>query len=75
MIKALKSIYPQYNFKAFKFRDIPRTYWNDKNNQREYFDELAVELKVSGVEDWYNISIEEVQSRGGAELLKYLHET
>jgi hypothetical protein len=44
----------------------PKGHWNDIANQKIFFDQLAETLKIQRPEDWYNVSVESVVSKGGS---------
>lgn len=39
---------------------IPKHFWKEVTNQREFFDWLGKEMGYKNMEDWYNISPEDV---------------
>jgi hypothetical protein len=61
--QALKTIYPEYNWKKPKKRK--EWHWDDVNNKRKFFDELAVKLDVQKPEDWNNVKVKTVIQMGG----------
>jgi hypothetical protein len=61
--------YPEHTWHPWRFRHVPRGYWNDVGNQRKYFDWLARELNVNKLDDWYQIGNEDVKQRDGAGIL------
>src|SRR5689334_5535227 len=44
-------------------------YWKDFKNHREFFDILGKELEFKNLDDWYNITTEQIQNAGGHTLL------
>ena len=42
----LKEIYPSHNWDVSKFVSLPHRYWEDVNNQRKFFDDLASKLSI-----------------------------
>ncbi len=49
----------------------PAGYWNNLDNQRRFFDDLAKQLKIQHPQDWYNITIETVLNSGGGFVNRY----
>src|SRR5690348_2737640 len=47
------------------------SYWQDKTNQRIFFDQLANKLGIKSQEDWYRVTKKQVEDNGGQELLSY----
>jgi hypothetical protein len=54
---ALGSIYPEHKWEIWKFPTVPRDYWSNLANQREYFDWLSRKLGIKNYEDWYNVTV------------------
>lgn len=44
-------------------------FWKDKSNQRACLSQIAKELLVTRIDDWYNVTWEEVVEAGGGMLL------
>jgi hypothetical protein len=68
--KALRAIYPHYNWIPSKFNSVPRNHWSSIANQRQYFDNLAKELGIFQPEDWYHVTKDVVARRNGSGLLR-----
>jgi hypothetical protein len=49
----------------------PRGYWSDKDNQRKFFDQLAIKWNIQNKDDWNKVTGEMVQKEGGYFLSKY----
>jgi len=41
LIKALQSIYSEHRWRPWKFLSVSHGFWNDRRNQRLFFDSLA----------------------------------
>jgi hypothetical protein len=56
----LQAIYPDY---------VPTTkplgYWSDKENQKKFFDELAIKWNIQKINDWNNVEAQMVFKEGG----------
>src|SRR5690349_21128292 len=64
--KALKSIYPDHEWKLWNFKTVPQGYWEKTENQRAFFDRLSKTLGYECLEDWYNVTREDIiENRGG----------
>jgi hypothetical protein len=55
-IKAIMTLYPNNDWKLWKFTKAPSHYWDDENNVLEYLQWLAVQLKIKNLDDWYEAS-------------------
>lgn len=81
LYRALVSLYPHHNWQLWKFSDGTRTIddWKDMNVQRQHFDWLQQELIVGrpgdggGEYDWYSVRLEDIQQRGGKELMAHYY--
>jgi hypothetical protein len=43
IVELLNKVFPEYNFKAFEFKNVPLGYWKDKNNCDEYMKHIIEE--------------------------------
>ena len=55
-INLIKSVYPDYKWLPWKFNHVPRGYWKDENNIKEYMNWLSQKLNIKSMEDWYNVT-------------------
>jgi hypothetical protein len=62
-------VYPDYDWEAQGAPKKPSGYWNDIENQREFFDELAEKLNIQKPEDWYSVRVDTVRQHGGSFLV------
>jgi hypothetical protein len=61
IIKILKSSYPNHSWSPWKFPHTPKGYWEDHDNQRNFVEWLSKQLKIQKMEDWYRVSIQQIQ--------------
>jgi hypothetical protein len=47
-------------------RKSRRGYWNDKGNQKAFFDRLASKLNIQKLEDWNIVTLSQVVEEGGS---------
>ena len=59
-LKALQAVYPDY-VPTVK----PQGYWKNKENQKKFFDQLAIKWNIQKPEDWNRITKEMVSKEGG----------
>ena len=64
-MKALQAIYPDY-IPTSK----PRGYWKDLQNQKAFFDQLAIKWNIQKLEDWNNFT-QEMACKEGSFISKY----
>src|SRR5690348_8317947 len=69
--KMLINIYPQHEWKLWKFDSIPKGYWDDPLNRNDFLSNLFKSLQLSEMDDWYNISSKDIINYGGSSLLYY----
>lgn len=68
--RVLCSVYPDYNWQVNNFPHIPRNYWSDVNNQRQFMDSLAIKLNIKQQNDWYKITKEVRKARENANVCR-----
>jgi len=66
LIKALSTVYPE---REWKYEKVPRGYWEDLENQKEYFEMLSSKLGIKKLDDWYTLRAEDVFKIGGYALI------
>jgi hypothetical protein len=69
--KLLISIYPSHSWKIWKFKSVPKGYWNDVKNQREFLNWLSEIIRIKKIEEWYSIRTIDIRENGGYGLLQY----
>ena len=52
----LINLHPQHAWLPWKFNSLPKNYWDDKTNQRNYMNWLGKHLNITKMEDWYSVS-------------------
>src|SRR5688572_29767274 len=46
LVRALIHLHPNYEWHVWKFKAVPKGFWDDKRNQRTFFDWIGKELGV-----------------------------
>jgi hypothetical protein len=69
------SVYPEHNWKVETSDRKPKGYWNDKSNQRKFFDQLALKLNVKKPEDWFSVRLQTVLDNGGSFVKTYYNQS
>lgn len=67
--KALQAIYPEHNWIPWRFGYTPHGFWETKDNHRRFFDWLGKQLGYREMDDWYNVTLEDIYNHGGQGLL------
>lgn len=49
----LLDVYPEFTWKIWRFPRVPNAFWNEKHNQRAFLEEIATEMNIKSMEDWY----------------------
>eukprot|EP01127_Copromyxa_protea_P018899 TRINITY_DN6034_c0_g1_i2.p1 TRINITY_DN6034_c0_g1~~TRINITY_DN6034_c0_g1_i2.p1 ORF type:complete len:495 (+),score=68.20 TRINITY_DN6034_c0_g1_i2:18-1502(+) len=70
LFSALEDLYPDHNWKFYKFKTVPKNFWLSIQNQRNFFDNLAGTLGISKPEDWYTVSYKDIVANGGGGLMQ-----
>jgi len=68
-VKAVCSIYPEYEFLPWKFKRCTKAFWHDDDNVRAYLEWLGEELGYSKPKHWYKLSSKLMIANYGTSLL------
>jgi hypothetical protein len=55
LIKALKTLYPEYKWQEWKFKMVSKRFWQSSENVKNYITSLAMDLGIKNADDWYVI--------------------
>ena len=69
LANAVISNFPEYEWCLWKFCSLPSESWKDPSMQRDFLEWIYKELRLKGMEDWYEVRHSDVKSRGGNSLL------
>lgn len=53
--KALATIFPELNWKPWKFQSIPLEWWNTLENRKAFLEDARKELNITTWEDWQDV--------------------
>src|SRR5690349_1720605 len=53
----------------------PNGYWNNSTHQLEFFDRLYGKLGYKSMDDWYNVTTDDIRKNGGAGLLSVYNDS
>lgn len=72
----LPIVYPKHNWMIWKFKSIPKGFWkriiNGENERKEMLNWLGEQLSVKSLEDWYRVSLKEIQQWANIETSELL---
>jgi hypothetical protein len=63
--KCLLHIFPEYDWKPWRFVNIEDGYWDIENNVHDYLKWITKELSITNIEDWYHISDDYLKEKHG----------
>eukprot|EP01114_Cavostelium_apophysatum_P007737 TRINITY_DN1990_c0_g1_i5.p1 TRINITY_DN1990_c0_g1~~TRINITY_DN1990_c0_g1_i5.p1 ORF type:complete len:848 (+),score=203.21 TRINITY_DN1990_c0_g1_i5:93-2636(+) len=71
--KAIVDSYPDVQWDLEKFVTVrkPNGAWQGADQQRDFFDRLAVRLGLQTWQDWYKVSGKTIKEHGGTSVLRY----
>ena len=64
------SIFPEFNWKIWKFQMTPMRYWEDDKNKIDYLKWLESEFKIKKPSEWYEVPIYIFEKNFGDTLIK-----
>jgi len=67
--KALAALYPNFEWKPWKFRWSPKGFWQNKNNVKSFLESLKKDLNLQKQRDWFFISNKQIKANKGRSLL------
>lgn len=67
--EAVKDCFPDYEWQAWKFTQVPKGFWQDKKNRIKYMDWLGKQLGFRQPEDWYRLKKADFDRNHGVGLL------
>eukprot|EP01118_Nematostelium_gracile_P008337 TRINITY_DN2763_c0_g1_i1.p1 TRINITY_DN2763_c0_g1~~TRINITY_DN2763_c0_g1_i1.p1 ORF type:complete len:389 (+),score=75.72 TRINITY_DN2763_c0_g1_i1:90-1256(+) len=69
--KALQVAYPDHKWLPWKFDSyLPRKTWGVTQSRRDFLNNMAKELGIVKMEDWYEVSVSQIREKGGSALLR-----
>ena len=68
----VQELYPNYDWKPWKFRSAGNGWWKFKKNRRHFILSLQNKLKIDDLDEWYQVSRSTVIAEGGWTLFKYI---
>src|SRR4051794_31423331 len=69
-MQALQHVYPNYKWLFWRFTGSTHLgFWQKQENRQEFFDWLGTQLGCEDMDDWYNVTQEDIHKYGGHGLL------
>eukprot|EP01118_Nematostelium_gracile_P009093 TRINITY_DN3048_c0_g1_i1.p2 TRINITY_DN3048_c0_g1~~TRINITY_DN3048_c0_g1_i1.p2 ORF type:complete len:336 (+),score=65.90 TRINITY_DN3048_c0_g1_i1:28-1035(+) len=68
--KTIASILVDHHWDLVKFSNKPKGTWDSIESQREFLNQLAKQLNIKQMEDWYNVTKPQIHENGGGGLLR-----
>jgi hypothetical protein len=65
----LHTLYPEYNWLPWKFSHIPKNFWTDNKNKKQFLDWAGNQLGIKDYSDWYKVVSADIRDLGGENLL------
>jgi hypothetical protein len=65
----LQSLYPEISAKLQDYKNLG--YWKDINNQKSFFDQLAIKWNIQKPEEWYKVTSDSILKEGGFFIIRY----
>eukprot|EP01118_Nematostelium_gracile_P008957 TRINITY_DN2995_c0_g1_i2.p1 TRINITY_DN2995_c0_g1~~TRINITY_DN2995_c0_g1_i2.p1 ORF type:complete len:358 (-),score=67.60 TRINITY_DN2995_c0_g1_i2:91-1164(-) len=63
LFKLLTSFYPHHDWIQWKFSRVENKFWTKMRDYRKLIHYLSDSLKINQIEDWYHVSIKQIQER------------
>jgi hypothetical protein len=64
------SAYPEHPWVPWKFSRVETGFWDDLTKQRQLYDWIYQELKLSSMDDWYRVTFHQLRTHYAAGLLQ-----
>jgi len=68
--RAIVDIYPDYDWKTWKFTNVPPNYWKDDDNCKKYLKWASKELNIEELDDWYGVGVRDFTPIYGSTLVQ-----
>jgi hypothetical protein len=69
--KVLTSVFPEYQWDFSHNKRLAGGYWSNLTNQRDFMDKAFCQLQLTSLDDWYRVTIRDIEQCGGHGLLNH----
>jgi len=66
----LMEVYKEHKWLPWRFNFVPTGWWTNKANQAAFLEWFSTQNGFSGMEGWYNVTLNDIIDRGGAKVSK-----
>jgi len=70
LVAAVVASYPEYDWQVWRFKLVPKGFWDKSDNVLKYLDFLKSKLDIKSEEDWYGVTWKEFTENRGSHLLQ-----
>lgn len=70
MVAALKEAYPNHPWQEWRFGKAPKGFWASLDNRKRFFAWLTLQLGISNLEEWYDVTHIQLLEFGGNSVLQ-----
>ena len=68
--RALQNVYPEHEWMLWRFNIVPIGCWQNEKYRKDFFDWLGKHSSYTDMDDWYNITADNIYRNGGGMLLQ-----
>jgi hypothetical protein len=69
LYRLLDDLYPEYDWKPWKFHTVPQGLWDDGDMICRYMEWMSQEFEIKSPEDWYSMDIRSLMEKGASSLI------
>jgi len=70
-IRLIQSLQPHLHFHPFLFPSVPRNYWNEEENHKQFASYLSQKFTLKTTQDWYKLNLDHFTNHGRGLLSSY----
>jgi hypothetical protein len=63
LMQALKFVYPDHEWHPWRRATVPKSFWTQKENVRQFLDWLGHQLGIQKLDDWYLVTKSQVSTK------------
>lgn len=70
LVRMLQTNLPQHSWLPFRFKQVPRGFWEQEGNTEVALEWLTQQLQIKDWQQWYNVTSKQIRKCGGGGLLE-----